>query len=117
MKLLTQELRRRLPPLYSQERSSDPLVVAKFFDPWSNWTWYVLEGSPVNADGYALGTGGDTQEADFLFFAFVVGFEEELGYVSRSELESITLLGKPRIERDLHWRPTPLSKVMSGEVR
>ena len=59
MKLLTDELRARLPPLYSQEAEAEPMVYAKFFLPGTGWTWYVTEGSP--------------QEEDFLFFGFVVG--------------------------------------------
>ena len=55
MKLLTEELRRRLPPLYSQENTKDPTVHAKFFTPDSNWTWFATEGSEdeggVNHDG------------------------------------------------------------------
>ena len=35
MKLLTQELRRKLPPLYSQEHVKDPMVICKFFHPLS----------------------------------------------------------------------------------
>ena len=35
MKLLTEELRRRLPPLYSQENTRDP-TVHKFFTPDSS---------------------------------------------------------------------------------
>ena len=45
MKLLTQELRRRLPPLYSQENTEDPTVHCKFFTPDSSWTWFATEGS------------------------------------------------------------------------
>ncbi len=33
MKLLTDELRARLPPLYSQEAEAEPMVYAKFFMP------------------------------------------------------------------------------------
>ena len=33
MELLTEELRRCLPPLYSQENTKDPTVHAKFFTP------------------------------------------------------------------------------------
>jgi hypothetical protein len=43
MQLLTQELRSRLPALYSTEQVADPEAKVKFFTPWSNWTWYVLE--------------------------------------------------------------------------
>ena len=43
-KLLTEELRRRLPPLYSQEdKGSQAVAYVKFFTPDSNWTWWGLE--------------------------------------------------------------------------
>ena len=94
MKLLTQELRRKLPPLYSTEKCADPIVHAKFFTPDSSWTWYVLE-----FDG------------EDLFFGFVIGLDSELGYFSLSELESVRgPLGLP-IERDLHFKPQPLSRI------
>ena len=44
MKLLTAELRARLPALYTQEKIKDPVVHIKFFTPDSNWTWYATEG-------------------------------------------------------------------------
>lgn len=96
MKLLTEELRRALPALYSTENNIDPLAVAKFFTPWSNWTWYATEFD-----------GEDT------FFGLVHGFERELGYFSLSELESITGPAGLGIERDLHFKPTPLSQLGS----
>src|SRR4051812_22015413 len=75
MELLTAELRAAVPRLYGQEREEDPLVYIKFFTPWSNWTWFVTEGAPE----------GD----DFVFFGYVIGFEEEWGYFCLSELEGI----------------------------
>ena len=36
MKLLTEELKQQLPPLYSQEHVKDPMVMCKFFHPLSN---------------------------------------------------------------------------------
>ena len=45
MELLTAELRKRLPPLYAQEKNKDPIVHIKLFTPDSSWTWYVTEGS------------------------------------------------------------------------
>src|SRR3984893_18217871 len=75
MKLLTDELRARLPKLYSQEAETEPVVYAKFFMPGTGWTWYVTEGSPE----------GD----EFLFFGFVVGLESEFGYFLLSELEEV----------------------------
>lgn len=96
MKLLTEEIIKKLPPLYSQENNPDPLVMVKFFDPFSQWTWYAIEYDPKER----------------IFFGFVVGFEEEMGYFSLDELEEIG-----HIERDEYWEPTPLSLVKSGKVR
>tara|TARA_Y100000296_G_scaffold86129_1_gene124749 strand:+ start:192 stop:467 length:276 start_codon:yes stop_codon:yes gene_type:complete len=89
MKLLTKELKKKLPPLYANEDKKDPDAIVKFFTPFSNWTWYATE-----FDG------------EDLFFGLVDGHEKELGYFSLNELES---LGS-KIERDLYWKPTPLSK-------
>ncbi len=103
MKLLTAELRKCIPPLYSQELNPDPMVVCRFFTPDSNWTWYVTEGSP--------------EGEDFIFFGFVVGHFPELGYFSLNELEEVRgPFGLP-IERDLWWTPVGLSRVRCGEVR
>ena len=92
MKLLTQELRRRLPPLYATEQDADPLVQAKFFATWSDWTWY-----PIEFDGE------DT------FFGLAVGHVAELGYFSLSELSAGH--GPTQVERELCFSPTPLSEV------
>jgi len=102
MKLLTAEIERALPKLYSQENNPDPTVVVKFFCPWSGWTWYATEG--------------EKRGGDWLFFGLVKGFETELGYFSLKELESVSGPGGLKIERDLHWKPTPLSKVKGGKV-
>ena len=98
MKLLTDELRARLPAPYSQEAEPEPTVYAKFFLPGTGWTWYVTEGSE--------------QENDFLFFGFVVGLESEFGYFLLSELESVrTPLGLA-VERDLTFREGKLTDVV-----
>ena len=95
MKLLTQEIRKKLPPLYSQENKGGKAVVyLKMFCPDSNWTWLATEFD-----------GEDT------FFGLVDGLEKELGYFSLKELESVRgALGLP-IERDLHWTPKMLEEI------
>jgi Protein of unknown function (DUF2958) len=98
MRLLTVELRQRLPPLYSQEAEAEPTVYAKFFMPGTGWTWYVTEGGE--------------QEGDFLFFGFVVGFESEFGYFLLSELESVTTPLGLHVERDLSFREGKLTDVV-----
>ncbi len=94
MELLTQELRHQLPPLYSQEAVDDPLVICKFFTPDAQWTWYALE-----FDG------------EDVFFGWVVGFEQVLGYFQLSELASVRGPLGLQIERDAHFRPMRLSEV------
>lgn len=99
MELLPAALRTLLPPLYSQENNPDPRVHLKYFTPDSNWTWFVTEG-------------GD-QEGDYLFFGYVIGFEEEWGYFLLSELASVGRARRLPIERDLHFEPGPFSEVMA----
>ena len=94
-KLLTAELRRRLPPLYSQEdKGGQAVVYVKFFSPDSNWTWWATEFD-----------GEDT------LFGLVEGHVRELGYFRLSELENVRgPLGLP-IERDLYWQPRTLAEI------
>ena len=104
MKLLTQELRQKLPPVYTQEgKHGKSVVYTKFFTPDSDWTWYVLEGEPIKDES--------DHEVDFQFFGLVDGHCKELGYFNLAELEEVTgPMGLP-IERDLYWRPKPLEEV------
>ena len=95
MKLLTQEIRKKLPPLYSQEdKGGKAIVHVKFFTPDSSWTWYATEF-----------------DSEDTFFGLVDGHEKELGYFSLSELESVNgPMGLP-IERDLYWQPKTLREI------
>jgi len=95
MKLLNDELLKILPPLYSTENIKDPLTQCKFFTPDSSWTWYVLEYDKTNE----------------IFFGYVCGFENELGYFSLEELESVTGALNLNIERDISFKPTKLSVI------
>lgn len=96
MVLLTKEVLKKLPPLYSQEEKGlDAVAVVKFFTPDSNWTWYATE-----FDG------------EDLFFGLVEGFEKEIGYFRLSELKSVKgALGLP-IERDMYYKPKSLKELM-----
>src|ERR1700730_1741683 len=98
MKLLTDELRARVPRLYAQEAEAEPTVYAKFFMPGNGWTWYVTEGSE--------------QEGDFLFFGFVVGLESEFGYFLLSELEAVRTSQELSVERDLTFTEGKLTDVV-----
>ncbi len=96
--LLPDDLRARLPPLYTQEAEADPMVYAKFFLPGTQWTWYVTEG--------------EAKGEDFLFFGFVVGLEAEFGYFVLSELESVTTPLGLHVERDLAFTEGRLTDVV-----
>jgi hypothetical protein len=94
MKLLTKEIRSKLPALYSQENAADPMVVCKFFDPTGSWTWFAIEFDGTD-----------------IFFGLVVGHETELGNFSLAELESVRGRFGLGIERDRYWSPRRLSEV------
>jgi len=97
-KFITKEIEKALPMLYSQEDVSDPIVVAKWFSPYSNWRWFAIEW-----------------DGEDRFFGLVQGLDTELGYFSKKELEELTFgqgrFEVPAIERDLSWQPKKLSEV------
>jgi hypothetical protein len=102
MELMTQELETVFPPLYSQEdkEPKDIKVIAKFFDPCGSWTWYATEYDPKER----------------LFFGYVRGFENELGYFSLDELSSVKGPLGLGIERDLHFGEHTLAEVIQKRL-
>ncbi len=104
MKLMTKEIEAKLKPLYHYENTGQaPIAVVKFFDPTGSWTWYVAEGQKQ-------------EDGDWLFWGAVDGFEFEYGYFTLSELQHakdgcLGLQSLP-IERDLYFKPTPISELM-----
>ena len=95
MKLITKELKKQIPGLYSTENIdvSEKIAYIKYFHPLSSWNWYAVE-----FDG------------EDLFFGFVDGDYPEWGYFSLSELQSINIRGLG-IERDLYFDEKTLSEV------
>lgn len=59
-----------IPDLYATEKDKDPRVYAYFYHPTSDWMWFVTE-----------------YDGEQTFFGLVHGFETELGYFDRLELE------------------------------
>lgn len=101
MKLITKEIAKTIPAPYSQEHVEDPIVQVKFFNPSGAGSWFVLEfDGEDRLFGYVTGLG-----------------EDELGYFSLAELQSIKTRFGLGIERDIHFKPTPLSKIKNGDVR
>ena len=97
MKLLTQEILKKLPAQGSTiGEGMDAIAQVKFFTPWSDWTWYAVEYNP------------DCK----LFYGLVDGFEKEVGYWVLEELEEIKGPFGLKIERDRHFDPVPLRELM-----
>lgn len=97
MKLITDELKAQFPPLYAQDGLGDDAIVhAHFFTPGGSGDWFALEYDPKTNECFGL----------------CCIFEDELGYFSVDELESIKCppLGLP-IERDMYWTPKTLGEV------
>ncbi len=92
--LLDDLTRDRLPELYATEHDAEQWVQAKFFTPWSRWTWY-----PIEFDG------------NNLFFGLVDGLEVELGFFLLSELASLRGPNGLKVERDLYFEPMQLPRL------
>jgi hypothetical protein len=68
-------------------------VVAKFFTPDAQWTWYVIEASTRELEGCGFGANCnhrslaeyDPEQDDVLFFGYIVGEFPELGYFTLSD--------------------------------
>ena len=94
--LIPEELAKTIPPLYETQNVADPLARVKLFTPDGSWTWYVTEFDPVET----------------LCFGLVIGHEREFGYFSMAELAKVHGPLGLKIERDLHFSPTPVSQCM-----
>lgn len=98
MKLLTKELLERFNQIGRQEEVKDPLVVAKFFNPTGAGTWYATEYEPESK----------------MFFGYVSIFgdwNDEWGYFSLEELESLKGPFGLGVERDLYFVSKPFSQI------
>lgn len=95
MKLLTKEILKSLPRLYSTENNPDPIVRVKFFTPDANWSWWAWEYDPKEE----------------IFFGLVEGFEREIGYFSLADLQAVRgRLGLP-VERDRYFTSCKRSEL------
>ncbi|MBC8505053.1 MAG: DUF2958 domain-containing protein [Chloroflexi bacterium] len=100
-KLLDDESKEKLPPLYSgEEQGLDAIAQVKFFTPDAQWTWYASE-----------------YDGEDSLFGLVNGLELELGYFSLKELQSVKgPFGLP-VERDLHYEPKSLRELQDQHLQ
>jgi hypothetical protein len=104
MKLITKEIEKKAPALYStgEMDSKDIKIVAKFFNPVGSATWYMTEYDKEKE----------------LAFGYVTGMQvDELGYFSIAELKSVRLQFGLGIERDRYFSGATLADIMSGKRR
>ena len=83
-----------IPKLYETEEQKDPIAHIKLFI--DGWTWYITE---LSID-------------DDICFGYVVSpFGSELGYFSLKEIQEVKGSLGIGVERDLYFKPTPLSQI------
>ena len=128
-RLITPELLRAFPGLYSQEHKYetdprfDPLVIAKFYHPMTTWEWFALECSFWDAEQGFIDTKGvhSGTPVDLMFFGLVKGDATELGtfnLVATFGHEWERVCGNVPIMRVVDWVPQPLSIVQrDAELR
>ncbi|MFA7676133.1 MAG: DUF2958 domain-containing protein [Candidatus Shapirobacteria bacterium] len=98
MKLLTKELIERFEKVGRQEEVKDPLIIAKFFNPTGAGTWYATEYDP--------------QSKNFFGYVSIFGdWNDEWGYFSLTELESLRGPFGLGIERDIYFTSKPFSQI------
>ena len=94
MELIPKEKKEQIPKLYETEEQTDPIVYVKLFI--DGWTWYITEFSI---------------DDDICFGYAVSPFGSELGYFSLDELQEVKGSLGIGVERDLYFKPTPLSAI------
>lgn len=115
MKLLTKEIAAALAAAYAhytKTGESGKKVIAKYFTPWGNATWYVTEGGPVGADGDITAI---ENAVDWHLYGFCdIGDADnaELGFVMLSDLEGLKGPFGLTVERDLYYGDHTIDEVL-----
>lgn len=106
MELMTREILKKLPPLYSTENKKPEkiLVGVKYFDPTGRMTYYATEFDPKTCTLYGYMRSPLGPDYD------------ELGYVNLNELAAIQGRFGLGIERDLYFGKHTLKEVMENAL-
>jgi hypothetical protein len=108
-KLVTKAIEKQLAktPVYSREGDlKEAPVLIKFFNPYDNLTWYVIEGEK-------------REDGDWEFFILFVDDKtraQELTYCTLSQLEDMTKMNGrlPLVERDCYFGEHKLGEFWNG---
>jgi len=75
----------------------DNHLVIKGWESYTGWYWFAFEESEIRKAGE--GSGGSMingmETDDTIYFGFVQGLEEELGYFSEAEIKSLGNMAWP----------------------
>ena len=90
MKLLTKKISDDAKAQYDKGSSlEDQMIVGKFFTPWSNWTWYLM----------------NMHEDENYCWGIVQGNALEMGSFLIQELKAVDGPFGLKIERDKYFKP------------
>ena len=95
MKLLTKKITEQAKEQYDKGSDMEQMVVAKYFNPIGNGTWYLM--NLADDEDYAWG--------------IVDLFAVEVGSFSMRELQGIQLPLNMGIERDKYFEPMPANEL------
>jgi len=95
MKLLTKKITEQAKEQYDKGSDMEQMVVAKYFNPIGNGTWYLM--NLADDEDYAWG--------------IVDLFAVEMGSFSMKELQGIELPLNMGIERDKYFEPMPANEL------
>ena len=95
MKLLTKKITEQAKEQYDKGSDMEQMVVAKYFNPIGNGTWYLM--NLADDEDYAWG--------------IVDLFAVEMGSFSMRELQGIQLPLNMGIERDKYFEPMPANEL------
>ena len=100
MKLLTSATKKRFNSVWSQDwQWYNAIIIAKFFTPFSSFTWYATEYN---------------EETWEFFWLVDWWYEKELWYFTLSEFEELNNSGNwnVKVERDIYWNEKTIWEIM-----
>jgi len=98
---IPEELRATIPQLGEASGGTDPMVWVKLSSEALGTTWYIIEVQWLAIDA--------------IFYGYIVGWDDELTYFNRSDLELLAAQENTAIEYDPVFTPCRLSEVMRRE--
>jgi len=90
-----------IPGMYETESipAAEKIVHVRWFTPDSSWTWYIVEYDPKSDVAFGYAYNSDYPDG------------AEWGYIPLTEIRASRGHYNLRIERDLHFSPTPFGKI------